>query len=319
MNPIHLRPGDPERDFGQLAALFSSQQDEPTTEAELKEEYKKDGERVLQKVAEDEQGELMGFYWMFHSRMEEGRFLLNLVVKPEQRLQGAGRLLYEDMARALEKAGAKRLRIDIRDICPEGKAFAERRGFTERMHSIAMQLDLEAFDDRPYEAIIVKLKSEGFQFTSMESLGNTEEAQRKLYALNDTTAFETAGGIDEHPWSSFEDFQKRVCGSEWYKPSGQMVVIDSSTGTWAAMSAITRFKGADYAYNLFTGVDQRYRGRKLAQAVKVVALHYARDILKVSTVRTHHNTLNNPMLAIDRKLGYKPLPGTFLMEKVLEL
>ncbi len=75
------------------------------------------------------------------------------------------------------------------------------------------------------------------------------------------------------------------------------------------MSAITRFEGADYAYNLHTGVDKRYRGRKLAQAVKVLALRFARDVLKVDEVRTNHNSQNDPMLAIDRKFGYVQTHG----------
>ncbi len=162
------------------------------------------------------------------------------------------------------------------------------------------------------------LKGEGFQFTSMEELGNTEEAQKKLYILNDTAAASTPGTNGEHAWESFEGFQKRVCQTDWYKPGGQIVVIDTATGAWAAMSAITRIKDNEYAYNLFTGVDMPYRGRKLGQAVKVSALRYPREALKVSKVHTHHNTQNLPMIAIDRKLGYTDLPGTFLMEKDLE-
>ena len=84
------------------------------------------------------------------------------------------------------------------------------------------------------------------------------------------------------------------------------------------MSAITRYRDADYAYNLHTGVDRNYRGRGLAQAVKITALRYARDVLKVDTVRTHHNTFNLPMIAIDRKLGYMQQPGTFAMQKMLD-
>jgi RimJ/RimL family protein N-acetyltransferase len=190
------------------------------------------------------------------------------------------------------------------------------RGYQALQHLIGMELDLDKFDERPYQEIINRLKNNGFQFTSMEALGNTEEAQRKLYLLNDTAASETMGGLGEHSWASFEDFQKRVCQSDWYIPGGQIVVIDTATGTWAAMSAITRLQGTDYAYNLFTGVDWRYRGRQLAQAVKATALCYARDVLKVRTVRTHHNSQNLPMIHIDRKFGYVDLPGHYTMEKV---
>jgi RimJ/RimL family protein N-acetyltransferase len=178
-----------------------------------------------------------------------------------------------------------------------------------------MCLDLTRFDDRPYDATISRLQAEGLQFTSMETLGNTEENQRKLYALNDTAASETPGSEGNHPWLNFEDFQKGVCGSNWYRPAGQMVVVDTATGTWAAMSAITHFEGTDYAYNLFTGVDKRYRGRKLAQAVKTLALRYARDVLKVDAVRTNHNSQNDPMIAIDRKFGYVQTPGSYTMVK----
>jgi len=310
-----LRAAEPERDFGQLAAWFSSLEDEPTSEVELRTYYEEQKQRIVQTVAEDEHGKLLGFCWAVRDRLVPDRAYFHLFVEPEQRKQGVGSRLYEWMVHTAATTGAKRLRVSIWDTCPESRAFAERRGFTELRHRIAMALDLDAFDDRPYDEVISRLKSEGFLFSSMEALGDTEEAQRKLYALNSTTSIETPGSDGEPPWESLEDFQSRVCQSDWYKPAGQMVVIDTAAGVWAAMSAITRLEGRDYAYNLHTGVDRRYRGRKLGQAVKVIALRYARDVLKAHAVRTHHNTMNLPMIAIDRKLGYALMPGTFLMEK----
>jgi GNAT superfamily N-acetyltransferase len=318
MKTIVLRPGDPEHDFWQLAAWFSDLEDEPTSESGLREYYEKRREQIIQTVAENEQGELLGFYWAQHNRLEAGRMSITLFVAPEYRRQGVGRRLYEDLVRVVKEARVNNLRFGVRDTCMEGLAFAARRGFNEHRHQIAMVLHLDNFDDRPYDRIIARLKGEGFQFTSMEELGNTEEAQRKLYVLNETTGMDIPGAGGERSWTSFEDFQKSVCQSDWYKPGGQMVVIDTVTGVWAAMSAITRLKGNDYAYNLHTGVDIHYRGRKLGQAVKVLALRYARDVLQVNTVRTHHNMKNLTMIAIDRKLGYIQMPGIFLMEKILE-
>jgi RimJ/RimL family protein N-acetyltransferase len=153
----------------------------------------------------------------------------------------------------------------------------------------------------------------------MQALGNTETAQRRLFALNNATAIDIPGGEGEPAWASFEDFQARVCAADWYKPGGQMVVIDLDPvgvdGPFVALSAITRFAGADHAYNLHTGVDRRYRGRKLAQAVKVIALRYARDVLGVAAVHTHHTAVNAPMIAIDRKLGYVQAPGMYALAK----
>jgi GNAT superfamily N-acetyltransferase len=318
MSEITLRPADIDRDFGQLAALFTSEQLEPTTEPGLRDDYEQHKERIFRlMVAENEQGELLGFNWATRSRFDANDAYFYVIVKPECREQGAGRLLYADVEQAARQAQVMKLQLSVRDDTPKCRAFVERRDFVEKTHSMAMALDLTTFDDRPYDAIIAKLKGEGYQFTSMEALGNSEDAQRKLYALNDTAARETMGYDGSPTWLSFEDFQKSVCQADWYIPAAQNVVIDTATGIWAAMSATTRFAGADYAYNLFTGVDKRYRGRKLAQAVKVIALRYARDVLKVNTVRTHHNTKNDPMIAIDRKLGYVQTPGMYAMEKNL--
>ena len=151
----------------------------------------------------------------------------------------------------------------------------------------------------------------------MEELGNTEEAQRKLFALNNMTGMETPGAEGMQFWLDFKDFQKKVCQASWYKPAGQMVVIDTVTGNWAAMSAITRFEGADFAYNLHTGVDKRYRGRKLAQTAKALTLRYARQELGVNLVRTNNNSINHPMIAVNRKLGYLPTQGSYTMKKTL--
>lgn len=310
-----LRPAAPEHDFGQLAAWISMLEGETTSAAGLQTHYAQEGARISQRVAVAEDGELLGFYWATRDRALPERATFLLFVTPAARGQGIGRALIADLEGAMRAAGLAQLRVNVWDDQPAARAFAERRGFVERSHALAMTLDLTTFDDRPYDAVIARLHGEGFCFTSMAALGDTEEAQRKLYLLNDVTDRETLGGDGSPSWAAFEDFQQQVCRADWYRPAGQMVVIDTATGEWAAMSAISRFD--DYAYNLHTGVDRRYRGRKLAQAVKVLALRYARDELHVATVRTHHNSRNLPMIAIDRKLGYVQTRGTWLLEKDL--
>jgi GNAT superfamily N-acetyltransferase len=325
MTSFHLRPAEPEKDFEEIARLLSSQEYGPTNAADLRADYEKLREWAIRMVtAESELGDLIGFYWAYRNKVEPERVSFHLVVELEHWRQGVGQRLYEDLLRAVEKAQAKKLRTSVRDNCPECRAFVEKRGFSEIRHQIEMELDLDAFDERPYtqgtgsgDAILSRLKIEGFRFTSMEELGNTVDAQRKLYDLNDAASASTPGQEGEHAWASFNDFKKSVCDSDWYRPAGQIVAIDTNRGVWAAMSAITRMDGQDYAYNLFTGVDVPYRGRQLGQAVKVMALLYARNNLGVKTVRTHHNTRNLPILAIDSKFGYRLLTGDFLMEKRL--
>ncbi len=316
MKTINLRPANLDRDFGELATLFSQEQDEPTNEQSLLVDYKEHKDRIIRlKIAEDEQGNLMGFNWAVRSRFDPKQIYFYIIVKPEFRKQGAGRLLYDDLEMIAKKYKVSNLQVTIRDTNPESEAFAEKRGFMEKSHYIGLALKLESFDMQAYDDLIAKLKGEGFHFTSMETLGNTEECQRKLYQLNDTTSMEKTVSENEHSWLSFEDFKLKVCQSDWYLPGGQMIAIDVTTNTWAAMSAITRYKGSEHANNLHTGVDRHYFGRKLALATLILALRYARDVLKVKRVHTEENGLNLPAFAIYRELGYKRIPGNITMEK----
>lgn len=315
MADITLRPLEPERDFGKLAEWFTILDESVATPASLTEYYERNRDRALIKVAADHQNQPVGFYWVVLYPSGAQPAFIYLYVDIEHRNQGIGSMLYEAMLPEVRASGAGKIKTFVKEVWPESKAFADKHGLYVERRQFAMELDLDCFDDRPYEDLIESLKSEGFQFTSAAELGNTEEVQRKLFKLNDDCVVTTMGGDGSHAWGSFDEFQKSVVQTPWYNPAGQIVVIDTNNGSWAAMSAITKFEGNDFAYNLFTGVDSPYRRRKLGQAVKVTALRFARNMLGVHKVRTHHNTKNEPMIAIDRKFGYVQLPGDYVMEQ----
>ncbi|OQA18126.1 MAG: hypothetical protein BWY63_02155 [Chloroflexi bacterium ADurb.Bin360] len=197
-------------------------------------------------------------------------------------------------------------RADIQALAPGDAPGVLLEGLPR---TVTLTLDLETFDFGVYDALIADLEGEGFRFTSMEALGNTEAAQRQLYALNDRLAMEEPGSDGEHAWATFEDFREDVCRMAWYKPGGQIVALDTNAGNWVAMSAITRFEGHAEAYNLVTGVEQRYRGRQLALAVLALALRYARDVLHAQTVRTDESARNAEALALYNELGYREASG----------
>jgi len=319
LNIFTLRNIDPSRDLEWIAPLISSVDVEPTSATELREWYeRKLPDDIHLRVAEDETGKRLGFYSLYRYHAgEQMRFRFYLIVEPACRRRGVGAALFEHLEELALSLKADGITTDIRDNDPEGRRFAEKRGFIQKSHDIQMMLELASFNEEPYSASIAALIVQGFRFTNMAELGNDEEAQRKLFELNNSVTATQPGHDGIPSWGSFEEFQRTVCQMPWYQPAGQMVVIDTSTGEWVAMSAITRFENADHAYNLFTGVDPRYRGRKLGQSVKALALCHARDHLGVDRVRTNHNFDNDAMIAIDRKLGYIQIPGTFRMEKTL--
>jgi L-amino acid N-acyltransferase YncA/RimJ/RimL family protein N-acetyltransferase len=316
---INIQPADPLRHFAAIAALMSSQETEPTTQQSLTEWYSRQlGDGIQLMVAVSQADKVLGFNSIYRENLNyEQLYGIYLIVEQDYQLHGLGSQLYDDLLGQAIKVGARTLKTRVRDTNNDGIRFANKRGFVEKKHSIEMMFDLSTWDDARYEPSLYALQAQGFRFTNMAELGDTQEARRKLYTLNSTAAATDPGSDGVPPWASFEDFNKNVCNTSWYHPDGQIVAIDTHTGEWAAMSAVTVFAGADHAYNLFTGTNVRYRGRKLAQAVKALALRKARTF-GVDTVRTSHNSENVAMIAIDTKLGYVSTPGTLIMEKEME-
>ena len=317
---IHLVPAEPDRHFAAIASLLSSQETEPSSQQSLLAWYNRQRQHgIFLTAACDSTGHVLGFDGIYRDNLNIPQlYAFYLIVDPAYRRQGLGSRLYKDLLSHAVTFAARSLTIRVRDTCEEGIRFATQRGFIQKKHSIEMMFDLKNWDEGRYEPILQSLRAQGFRFTNMAELDDTPDARRKLFALNNSAAATDPGSDGIPPWASFEEFNQNVCGSYWYHPDAQIIAIETQTGEWAAMSAITVFQGADHAYNLFTGTDVHYRRRKLAQAVKSLALHRAREF-GVDIVRTSHNSENAAMIAIDTKLGYVRTPGTITMEKLLAL
>lgn len=70
-------------------------------------------------------------------------------------------------------------------------------------------------------------------------------------------------------------------------------------------------------YTTYTGVDRACRGRKLALALKLLAVEAARRH-GAPYMRTHNDSANAPMLAVNRNMGYSPAPGYYRLLKSVE-
>jgi RimJ/RimL family protein N-acetyltransferase len=318
LTEIKIQPIDQAAHFAAIATLMNTVDTEPNTAESLAEWYNKQSENERKfEVAVDPLASVLGFYGIYRANTNQDSYYgMYLVVAEKLWGQGLGSLLFTRLVPQATMWGVRTLKTRVRDNCAPAIRFANRCGFVQKYHSIEMLLDLTAWDDQILEPVILALQEQGFCFTNMGELGDTQDDRRKLYALNNGAAATDPGSGGIPPWASFEEFECDVCNSTWYHPDSQIVAIDVHSGKWASMSAITVFAGSDHAYNLFTGTDVCYRGRKLAQAVKTIALRKARTF-GVGAVRTSHNSENAAMIAIDTKLGYTRTPGTLVMEKEL--
>lgn len=303
-------------DFARVAELLNLRDRHPVTEETLHEwQARTPPERIRQRlVAVDETGQLVGLGdagrdpWM-----RAGRFWLTVIVAPAHRGQGLGAMLYEQAEAFARTQGGTELTSEVRDDFPDGRRFMERRSFALDRHNFLSTLGLDSFDEQPFVGALAAAEASDIRFFTLGEVGDSDPAnRRKLYELNRLTARDNPSS--DGTFSPFEAFEKMIFESSWYSPEGQILAADGER--WVGLGAVAYFAKDNSAYNAFTGVDPEYRGRGIAQALKLLGIRCARG-WGASAIRTDNDSQNAPMLAINRKLGYQPQPGMHWLKRSL--
>ena len=306
---FELRPLDVGRDLPRLAELLTMDSPEVVTVEQVQEWFRQESpERVGRRiVAVDEDGRVAGFGYALRDPWDPpGDFWVRVVVDPGAQNQGVGSLLYDDAARFARERGATRLSSQVRDNAPAALRFAERRGFAIAHHIFESTLDLTTFDEAPFAGALAAAEAAGFHFFSLADLDASEEAERRLYEVNRATAADVPGTEEE--FAPFEQFRRFVFEASWYRPDGQIVAAHGDT--WVGLAAVGIFPQNNSAYNMHTGVLRAYRGHGLAHALKLLSIRCARRH-GAAYIRTNNDSQNAPMLAVNRKFGYRPQPGFY--------
>jgi GNAT superfamily N-acetyltransferase len=308
---VYLRLANPETDYVRIAELMNTVDPEPVTAETLHErERNLPPGRIEQRlVAVDRLDEVVGVVSSGRNPwMKPGHFWQWLIVDSAARRQGIGTLLYNMARQFLREQEATEIEIEVRESSPTGLHFAQQRGFTVDKLSFESSLDLSHFDEAPFSSVIEEVEASGIRFFTMEDVGNTLEAQQRLYEINRRFAADNPG--NDGTFASFEQFQNVVLQATWFRADGQIIAADGDA--WIGMSALGYFEHSHSGYNMFTGVDRAYRGRHIALALKLLVIRCA---LKYGAthIRTNNNSNNAPMFAINRKLGYQFEPGVYEM------
>jgi RimJ/RimL family protein N-acetyltransferase len=114
---------------------------------------------------------------------------------------------------------------------------------------------------------------------------------------------------------SFEQWQKRVLESPNFIFDGQTIARDGNR--YVGMSGLwTSEADPKKLYTGLTGVVRSYRRRGIATAMKVNGICFAQS--KGIEVIETDNEENNPMLDLNKQLGFKEKPAFVCYEKELE-
>jgi GNAT superfamily N-acetyltransferase len=301
-----------EDDAPGTAALINEGASEPATIETIRERLRGDGRPLsdVLRLGAFEGERQIGYGHAVRSNwMSDGLYWLHITVDPALRRRGIGSRLYIALLDHVRGQGATALRGEAREAEPDALPFAEHHGFMIDRHIFESTLDLAAFDGTPFAESIKRAEAQGIRFFTMADVGNTLEARRRLYELERTVARDIPGG-SESTIRPFETFLQQVCDDPAYLPDGQIVAaVDEA---WVGLAAILRIPGANGMYNGITGVLPAYRGRGIALALKLLAIYTARRH-GAAYLRTNNDSQNAPMLAVNRKLGYRPEPGYYRM------
>lgn len=308
---MHLRPAQSHADYVRIAALASTTESEPLTAEELLEERRTmpEGQVLREMVAADDQGFVTGFsrvvrlpWW------RPGRVSLWVVVDAALRQRGTGAQLYDEALTYARAQGFDAFETEVMDNDPPALGFAQRRGFVIDRHLFNSRLPLNEFDPTPFAAVVAAVRQSGIRFFTMADAGDTTEARRRMYEVNRATSLDIPGR--EQTYSTFEQYQRRTYETSSYRPGFHLIAADGDR--WVGMAALLPM--GDALLNRMTGVIGEYRGRKIALALKLLAVDLAREHGFPSLVTTNDSE-NQPMLAVNRKLGYRPEPGFYVLKR----
>ncbi|MEF2965505.1 GNAT family N-acetyltransferase [Paenibacillus sp. M1] len=314
--------------FAPVADLLNTIRTEPTTSELLREEeeqvppgklhYNEAGELAgwdrPKWLAEDGKGNIVGFAMVSRAPWTEpGLMEFTLVIRPEVRGSGAGTALYDVTLQWAEEVKASRLITLIRDQDESSVAFANRRGYTAERHIFESVLDLSAFDGGGalFDSI-GSAEQAGISFTTLADEPG-EESERKLYELYKATEPDIPGYSGDYPW--FEEWRKWTIGRAGVRP--ELVRIARDGDRFIGVATLLQNEQTGAMYHEYTGVLREYRCRRIALALKLLAVRRAMAS-GVPYLRTNNDSMNVPMLRINRDLiGFRAEPGMFKMVKKL--
>jgi GNAT superfamily N-acetyltransferase len=219
-------------------------------------------------------------------------------VLPRARRQGAGGRLYELAEEHVSAAGAHTIRSSVGDDA-DGRGFAERRGYRETRQGQFWTIDPAAADLSELPELAAARGAEGFR---LATLGELLDRPRDLHALYDEAEFDIPGD-DERTVLPYAEWKEETLGNPLLDPEASVLVLHGDRPVAFAWLLVDRDGGR--AEHELTGTLRAYRGRGLARLAKLASLRWCADHA-VTTVLTANDAENAPMLAVNRRLGYRP-------------
>jgi GNAT superfamily N-acetyltransferase len=222
----------------------------------------------------------------------------NLSVLPEHRRKGVGSRMLSALCDVARDAGKQMLVGRTTADRAEAIEFLEHRGFVEHERMKVVRLDLDGLLPPAVEP------PAGIEVTSLAARPDLVEG---VYAVAQEAMPDIPGDGPMAP-GTLEEFRVRDVDRTTIPHDGFAVAIDVASGQAVGYANLMLVPGnPTVAWHGMTAVARAWRGRGIASALKraTIAWAAANGIDGIETANDHDNA---PMRAVNKRLGYRPLP-----------
>ena len=247
-----------------------------------------------------------GFEWSVPTP-GKGRFWIG--VHPEQRGRGVGGELYERVEEYLRAEGAWRLRSWVDDD-PAGERFLARRGFQRHGADRVSSVDPRAVDVAQLPRLEAARAAERIRLVP---LGEVPDRVHGLFEVcaageRDMPGDEPETELDLESWKR-DEFDVPTLSHE-----GSFVALARERPVSLAFLSVDPER--KLGYNQMTATLPEYRRRGLALLVKLACVRWAAEA-GIERLLTENDVGNVGMLALNNRLGYRPLydQGFWVLER----
>ena len=311
---MELAPASPDRHYRAVADLMSRVGTERVTAVDLAEaDTPRPNKLVRRWVALAGDDRVVGAATLIrYPSKPPGLMHVEVAVEPAFTGRGVGSALVRAVEAVALERGATLLRAEARDDDTRSIAFARRRGFRQARRSIRSVLDLTTLQEDELAATVERVRATGVRLMSLAEAGDGEAPLRALYAINRTASVDDPASDGTFP--DYETWLGAVVGSAGFQREGQFV---AAVGDRFVGLAVVSVGDDRHAVSDVAGVEADYRRRGIATALKLLTLRHARAA-GATRIETENDERNHAMLALNRKLGYRPVSGYVVLERVRE-
>lgn len=232
----------------------------------------------------------------------------SVVVLPEAQRRSIGSALLRTISAHARSAGKTALHIRATEGQPEGIAFLRAHGFEEYERARMVRLELAG------SVTPVIDPPEGVQLTSLEERPDLVAGVHAV-ALE---AFPDIPGGDPIVAGDLAEFRARDVDRPSIPAGGFAIAVETATDRVVGYASLIFQPGSTtVAWHDMTAVLRDWRARGVARTLKRATIRWALDH-GLEALETGNDDDNEPMRAVNARLGYRPLPDEVTMRGIAD-